>query len=237
MHYAQHALAFLVVVVYPLWDLYDTREMKSGKNPSAKLRYYKTTMTLLWLFTAAALYASGTGIFFLGVDLPRFIQSHPTAYKVFAVALIAAILYAILGPHIKALRNPKVRAIILRQYARLDVFLPKRQEEFRWFAATCVTAGICEEIVYRGFLINYLARGPWHLGVFPAVLISSLSFGTAHLYQGKKGFFGTTIGGIIFALLFVLTTNLLLGILVHAALDLLIIPTLQRPVAEDVASA
>jgi membrane protease YdiL (CAAX protease family) len=139
----------------------------------------------------------------------------------------------VLGPHLQGLRNEKVRRILLKQYGRLAFFMPKTPPEFRWFGAVAVTAGICEEILWRGFLIHYFGRDPWHLGIFAAVVISSLSFASAHLYLGLKSVLGALVGGILFALLFVLTGNLLVPIIVHAVLDLLAIPILRRAPPAD----
>jgi membrane protease YdiL (CAAX protease family) len=233
----QHVLAFLVVVVYPIWDYYDTRELKAGANPSAKLRYYKKTLALEWLAAIAALFVAGPRIFALTVQLPRIALLHPIITRTLAAALVIAIVYLVLGPQLRALRDEKVRRIILRQCERISFFTPRTPLEFRWFAPLCVTGGICEEILFRGFLIHYFGRNPWHLGVIAAVLISSFSFATAHLYQGVKNLPSVFIAGVLFALLFVLTGNLLVPIIVHAAMDLLAIPLLRSAPANGAASS
>jgi membrane protease YdiL (CAAX protease family) len=57
--------------------------------------------------------------------------------------------------------------------------------------------------------------------------VSSLIFGIAHIYQGMRGTIGSSVLGFIFALLFVMTGNLALPMLLHALIDariLLMIP-------------
>ena len=57
--------------------------------------------------------------------------------------------------------------------------------------------------------------------------VSSLIFGLGHLYQGVRGVIGTTVLGLVFAVLFVITGNLAIPILLHAAIDarvLLMVP-------------
>lgn len=224
---ARHILAFLVVVAYPIWDLFDTRDLKLGANAAAKLTYYKKTLALEWLGALCALIVMGTQIFRIALPMPHVGQIHPTIARAMAWVLAAALAFLVLSPYIRALSNEKVLRSILRQYARLSFFTPKSHTEFRWFAALSVTAGICEETIYRGFLIRYIGVSPWHWGILAAVVISSVSFGAAHLYLGAHAV-STLAGGFIFALLFLITGSLVLPMIVHAAADLLAIPILRR---------
>jgi hypothetical protein len=45
----QHLLFFLLLVVAPIWDLYDTRKLKRNPSSERKIRYYKTVCTWLWI--------------------------------------------------------------------------------------------------------------------------------------------------------------------------------------------
>jgi CAAX protease family protein len=78
-----------------------------------------------------------------------------------------------------------------------------------------LTAGICEEILCRGFMMWYF--GTW--GTAAAVVLSSVVFGLGHLYVGVPHVFRTTLIGVGFALLAVFTGSLLPGIVLHAAID------------------
>jgi membrane protease YdiL (CAAX protease family) len=110
----------------------------------------------------------------------------------------------------------------------MQFFLPKTHQEARWFLALSVTAGICEEVLYRGFLIRYLGREPGRLGMIGGVLVALLAFGAAHLYQGVQGFLNSAIGGLLFAVVFLLTGNLVLPILFHIAADALLVPVVKE---------
>jgi membrane protease YdiL (CAAX protease family) len=80
-----------------------------------------------------------------------------------------------------------------------------------------VSAGICEELIYRGFLLGVLSAlgGAW-LGV----LISSLIFGLAHSYQGPAGIAKTAGVGLVMAGLTVLTGSLWAAIFLHIVIDI-----------------
>ncbi|MFZ1009476.1 MAG: CPBP family intramembrane glutamic endopeptidase [Candidatus Sulfotelmatobacter sp.] len=74
--------------------------------------------------------------------------------------------------------------------------LPQSPSEMLPYLALAVTAGVCEEFLYRGFAMAALARAglaPW--GV---VLVSSAFFGLAHLYQGRGGLLSTLVVGAVF---------------------------------------
>ncbi len=125
-------------------------------------------------------------------------------------------------------RNAKMREKIVQAFERLDFILPVTSEERAWFVAVSVTAGICEEILYRGFFTRYLANVPWHANLWTAILISSLVFGIAHTYQGVSGVFGTAVIGAMMAVIFMIAGNLWLPMALHVAFDLRIL-FLLRP--------
>ena len=220
----QHALAAALIVVYPVWDLYDTREMRAGTDPREKLRYYQRTLGFEWIVAALAVWALGPKLFVFPAALPGISSSHAVVYRVAGYALALLLVLLVLYPHIQAMRKPDVKEKVRQALQRLQFMLPATGQESRWFVALSVTAGICEEVLYRGFLIRYLGRGPWQFGMMGAVMIAALAFGAAHLYQGPQGFVNTAIGGLIFSAVFFLTGNLILPVLFHIAADCLLLP-------------
>jgi len=103
------------------------------------------------------------------------------------------------------------------QFESLRAMLPHDHWEQRWFGAVSISAGICEEIIYRGFLLGVLSTlgGAW-LGVF----VSSLVFGLAHSYQGPVGIAKTAGVGLIMAGLTVLTGSLWAAMFLHIVVDI-----------------
>ena len=61
------------------------------------------------------------------------------------------------------------------QLRAVEPILPKGAAELRWFTALSLTAGICEEILFRGYLIWYLDS---YIGLVGAVILSSIAFGS-----------------------------------------------------------
>jgi hypothetical protein len=78
-----------------------------------------------------------------------------------------------------------------------------------------VTAGVCEEIAYRGFLMSYLGG----FGTVPAILLSTLAFGLAHAYMGTAAAVRAGLIGLLVAVLYRVTGSLWAPMLLHAVAD------------------
>jgi membrane protease YdiL (CAAX protease family) len=96
--------------------------------------------------------------------------------------------------------------------------LPRSTIELLPFLALAITAGLCEEFLYRGFALAVLTR----LGspAWVAVLVSSILFGLAHLYQGRGGFLSTLLIGGVFGVGRIAYNSLVPVIFWHGAVDL-----------------
>jgi len=99
----------------------------------------------------------------------------------------------------------------------LSNLAPQTPREDRLFGMVSITAGVCEEILYRGLLLATLAS---LVGTWPAVAISSLIFGMGHAYQGIAGIAKTGTIGLVLALLTVFSGSLFIAIVLHAVVDL-----------------
>lgn len=106
----------------------------------------------------------------------------------------------------------RVREISLR-------LMPRSLVEALAFSALAVTAAVCEEFIYRGFVYAVLQSTTGSVAV--AMVASSLMFSLAHLYQGRRGLASTFILGLAFAVSRWLTGNLIAATLTHLWVDLL----------------
>ena len=88
-----------------------------------------------------------------------------------------------------------------------------------------IGAAICEEIVFRAFLIGRLEAafgGASRVATAGAVMLSSALFGLAHAYQGPTGVLVTGTLGLVFACVYAYGgRNLWLNIVVHGVYDTL----------------
>lgn len=97
--------------------------------------------------------------------------------------------------------------------------LPQSAVESGPYAALAVTAGVCEEFVYRGFVMGALTRTG--MATWMVLILSSVLFGLAHAYQGRSGILGTTLMGLVFGMSRVITVSLVPAIIWHACVDLI----------------
>lgn len=105
--------------------------------------------------------------------------------------------------------------------AMVRAIIPATSGERNLFTILSITAGITEEIVFRGFLPFFLM--PWFGGRYLlAALPTTAVFGILHAYQGAHGMVRTGALGLVLAAGVAWTGSLLPSILAHAALNLLI---------------
>lgn len=93
---------------------------------------------------------------------------------------------------------------------------PTTEREMQWFTWVSLTAGICEEIIYRGYLFWYFSS---YTDVWAALIITSFLFGLNHSYQGVRGVFITGVLGFALGSIYILTDSLIIPILLHAMID------------------
>jgi membrane protease YdiL (CAAX protease family) len=221
---AAHLLALFLIVVGPIWDYIDTRPLRAHPSPQSRLRYYQQTFVWLWIATGVACWACGSHALFtargIGIDA-AWLERRSWIWWTLAVLVTLVVLLQLVVPVIQVSVKYRDRAFLEpRQLESLRFFLPSSSLERRWFAALSITAGCCEELLFRGFLLRYLHSSPLHLGLVWAAFASSLVFGAHHLYQGAKGFISTSVGGLIFTAILLVTGSLGAGMVYHAAADL-----------------
>src|SRR5439155_8645083 len=89
--------------------------------------------------------------------------------------------------------GPKRSAALRARLASIDVVAPHALDELMWFLPLSVTAGICEEWLFRGVITTVLTPV---LRLPLAVLACNLAFGLAHSYQGKGGIVKSGVLGL-----------------------------------------
>jgi uncharacterized protein len=105
---------------------------------------------------------------------------------------------------------------LLRKLAKK--LLPVKPLEFLPYSVLAITAGICEEFIYRGFAIAALSRA--QLPSWLVVLVTSVLFGLAHAYQGRGGILSTGLFGVLLAIGRLAWGSVVPVMLWHAGLDL-----------------
>jgi membrane protease YdiL (CAAX protease family) len=225
-----HLLAGYAVLAAPwlgrVWYEKARRRIASGL-PDAKVRLYRglvveqiiTAVVLLAIWRSGRVPATR-----LGLVAPRWWAWNMVALLVIVGALAWSSLQL----------RPKAEKIRKRLQDSIGALLPDSHQERFWFGVVSVGAGISEELVFRGFLLYYFSLYVPQLNTLEKVLLASLVFGLAHIYQGWRCAVGAGILGLVFAGFYLATGSLLLPILIHAMVDiraLLIFPPNVSPAA------
>ncbi|HEV2194247.1 MAG TPA: type II CAAX endopeptidase family protein [Candidatus Acidoferrum sp.] len=96
--------------------------------------------------------------------------------------------------------------------------LPQSAVELLPYLALAITAGLCEEFLYRGFAMAALNRAG--LSAWLVVLVSSILFGLAHSYQGRGGIVMTFVVGLVLGASRLAYNSLVPAIFWHSAVDI-----------------
>ncbi len=189
------------------------RELRRG-NLGARQTVYRWTILTEWGLVAVFL----TWWLIMGRTLADLgLQFTVTGWQWIALAVcVVATLQFVLYTH-RTSRDPKSLADVRSQLNDLSAMVPHTTTELRTFNWLSITAGICEEVLYRGLLMTALAT---LTGLWPAVLLSSVVFGVGHAYQGPGGILRTGLVGLVLALVVVFTGSLLAAMVMHAVLDI-----------------
>ena len=201
--------AYLVLGV-PLAGLPARRELELRLlGPGRRPAIYRQAISRLWLLAGIAIATAGLakvslsqlGLRAPGTEVGKGVGWLADGVLVIATATTLAVLAG--GP----------------PAGRTQSLLPRTRLERRRYLVLALTAGVVEELLYRGFLMLYVT-GALGWSVQSAALVSALAFGISHLYQGTGTALVAGIIGYGFAEAYAVTGSLLLPVVVHIALDL-----------------
>jgi CAAX protease family protein len=99
----------------------------------------------------------------------------------------------------------------------VDSLLPHSFLEVLVWIATCATAGICEEMVFRGYLQRQIHAFTGSL--VTAVVAQGVIFGLFHAYQGWKRVTVICVLGVLYGAFAAWRKNLRVNIITHAWTD------------------
>lgn len=220
---ADHILFFLLGIVMPFRSVQAQKQIRDLEyTTSTKIQMYWINGFGLWAMALIVLlvwWLSDRQLIDLGLGWPP-----PSLTTTSIILLLVFIL--LYGLDVSSeLATPELRQ---RTYDRwvLDMpFLPAKSIEWVHFNFLSLSAGICEEIVFRGFFITYLYSLLQFLSTttaqWLAVLVPAIIFGIVHYYQGWKAMLKISLMAVLFGYIFVETGSLWILILVHFLVDVL----------------
>lgn len=196
----------------------------------ARSRYYKSTMIGLWiptLFILLVVFFSELSLNQIGIqllDINTNLFGPLLTYiliGVFTLVSIILLVYTVASKWMPRLRQQlqSERAKTKETATFLTVLLPETKKEKKLWNYVSITAGVTEEIIYRGFLIFAFGALFPHLSIWWVCLAASVLFGLAHTYQGLTGVIRTTVIGFFFSMVYIALGSIVPLILFHALVD------------------
>ena len=206
------AFAFMTAEVFLFRVL--IRAAPNGVAGDMRLRVYAFFITYQWALVASIAIAWAAA----GRPWSRLLLGAPSRWG-FAICFTLAVAYAILATaQIKAIAaRPTVLPRLRSKIADLEGVLPHTLIERRVWPLVAITAGCCEEVFFRGYLLTFFTT---FAGLIAAVAICACLFGLFHAYYGPKGIVKTGAFGLLMTLMALWSSSLIPVIIIHAAVDL-----------------
>ena len=214
-----HGFVVLIAIIYPVAGLIGFRRLlrrvAAGKSVN-RSRLYRNTLVGHWTLFLVCM------AIWVGAARPwpalGFGLHYDTWFALAAVLTIAGI--AVLIQQIRQVSSATQEDIdrIRERFGNLSIMMPQNGNELARFYGLSITAGIVEEVLWRGFLIWYLSQ---FMPVWGAAIVSTIGFGLAHAYQGLSHLPQITVVGAVFAALYMMSGSIWLPIILHAAVDIL----------------
>ncbi len=214
-----HALFLILALLLPLFGWLGIRRLRrnieAGLPYIHRVRDYRNNMLVLWSVCGATLC-----LWLWQVRDWSTLGLTPPSGDYGQLAVSAALALFVVGYSYRTLAlvrsSPGAAASVIESTQRFSFALPHTRRDLRWFYSLSVTAGVTEEILYRGFLLAYLSG---YMPVAAAVVLSSLLFAGGHAYQGLRGVIQVFVLGMAFSAMYVLSGSLIVPIVAHVLID------------------
>ena len=214
-----------MVIGFPIWDILTMGELRRNSTHATRMRLYRLILLVEWgavaVVWALERVVRGGGGLFLHLErnpLPKL--AHGGALNQGLVAGVGAgLLIGLTAPVLLSRFSPALAEKTQAALKPIMFLLPRGREERFAFFLVALTAGFCEEVLYRGFLLHVLSLDTGISGPV-AVGLAAVAFGAAHAYQGWLGAVLTCAAGFGFLAVYCITGSLLPGILIHALIDI-----------------
>jgi uncharacterized protein len=208
--------ALMVLVIIGL-SVAGVRQLHNfGNQPLHLVANYSLTIAYEWLLAGLAVW----GVHMRKVPLRQLLgEQRPGArawladfgfaigywaVALIVLALLGNVLVKVSGSHI----DPQKIGDVTQKLTPVTGF------EMLLFLVLSVSAGICEELVFRGYLQQQFAR--MGRSVWAGIVLSALVFGGAHGYEGVAGILLIAAYGAMFGVLALLRRGLRTGMIAHA---------------------
>lgn len=184
--------------------------------PGARSLLYLEILALQWVWAAYVWFGvrrAGGGLRALIDDVPWTVRRW---LRYVAIGLAGLIVWIVLGAGLGAILRPSAE-----QLHGLQAMLPQTSEERLLWMGFVLSAAICEEVVYRGYLLRQFNAAAGSQLV--AVVLQAVIYSCAHLTLGMPMVVSVGLLGVLLGLIAVWQRSLVPCMIVHLGTGLMAI--------------
>jgi len=139
----------------------------------------------------------------------------------FGMITLLAVLYT--ADLIISIRKWEKRDSSLDTLDETTPFLPKSLRELPAYIVMCISAGVFEEIIYRGFMVTYFLPEYNFSDGLPilAVTAPAFLFSLAHYYQGWQAVLKIFLLSMLLGIIFLSSGSIWVVMIIHFLIDLI----------------
>jgi membrane protease YdiL (CAAX protease family) len=225
--FMNHILVFITIIALPLASILEMKKLKKVDSAFGKQTAYLKIFVWYWLITIGFITLSS-------IKNVLYIEEPFRLNALMKIAFSLSFAYLIIVhflPVILLSFSKKFRLLTAESFEDKAFIYPTTTRQKQLFWIVPITVGICEEIIFRGYLYQYFQNSPFTLSAVVSFLLVCVIFGIGHFHQGVSGVVMSLILGFFLGCLYFVTGNLLLSIIIHIIFDakiLYITWTLQK---------
>jgi len=207
----------LTIIGFLIYGWYENAIRSDERDRESRLPLYNKTIMMLWgvaIVCVTGWFYSNRSLEALGLSWTEPGWRGWIAWGVVGFGF-AYLVYSAITLTLSASARQQVRTQL--SGADLDFMRPRTAIEHHRFKILSFTAGVTEEIIFRGFLIAVLSL---FMPMVLAAIIAVTLFGIGHIYQGFAGIIHTSLIGGILTAIYLIGGSLWPAILVHILIDL-----------------
>jgi membrane protease YdiL (CAAX protease family) len=218
LHWLDHLLVWMLVIGLPANSF-----VQGNHNLPDRLQWSSRDKIKFYWLNAGALWGLVTVViltwWITGKKMALLIDPfYPPIWSPLAWVLILLILIAYFLELIWSTYSEHDKKTTIERLNLQTPFLPSKEREWYHYLGLAISAGICEEVVFRFYLLSYWIQLTDQILI--GLILSSLIFGAVHFYQGYRAMIKIGLLSFFFGWLYTLTHSLLLPILLHTFIDI-----------------
>jgi hypothetical protein len=208
-------MGFLILM--PLWDKKTYQAVLPDlKINKGRIKYYWQVIGYLWLIGLISYGLAYNG--YLSITPENLLLDFEFTWTQNLGLVIAFAFYGVTILSLKPIRKkPEFAFDVVTKFGDGSALMPKTKKEGQVFTLVSISAGVWEELIFRGVLYAILSS---QFGQWPAIFLSSIFFGWQHYYISNAHVVRTSFVGLFLAILYVYTGSLAVPIIVHIFMDI-----------------